>query len=129
MYKGVSFLRDVLSVTRGDSAGDRLRAGARRQCPLAARRLVPTVACLAAIACLALWDRAEALPLRTLEQAHMAFDEVACRPPPWFRGWQDVTPWVCGTSLWWPKYYYQGLGFRQRHRYRGSATETQGGRA
>ena len=123
MGNAVSFLRDVFSVTRGDSAGDRLRAGARRQCPLAARRLVPPMACLAAIACLAPSNRAGALPLGIPEQAHMAFDVVACRAPPWFRGWQDVTPWVCGRSLWWPKYYYQGLGYqglgvRHRHRYR-----------
>jgi hypothetical protein len=82
------------------------------------RRFVPTVACLAAIACLAPANRAEALPLGMPEQAHMAFGEVACRPPPWFRGWQDVAPVVCGTWWWWPRYYNQELGFRHRRRYR-----------
>ena len=82
------------------------------------RRFVSSVAYLAAIACLAPPDRAEALLPLGMSQAHVTFDEVACRPPPWFRGWQDVAPFVCGGWWWWPRYYNQGVGIRHRHRYR-----------
>src|ERR1700751_464163 len=71
----------------------------------ASRLLVPTLACLTAIACMALSDRADALPLGSLTHVRPTYDSVACRPPPWFRGLQDVAPFVCGTWWGWPRFY------------------------
>jgi hypothetical protein len=47
-------------------------------------------------------------PLETLE-TRAAFGDI-CLPPPWLRGWSRMAPFVCDDSLWWPAYYYYGLG-------------------
>jgi hypothetical protein len=47
-----------------------------------------------------------------------AFGDI-CRPPPWYRGWSRMAPFVCSESLWWPRYYYYAAGMGpHRHRYR-----------
>jgi len=79
------------------------------------RRLSSTIACSVAVSCLLICDHAEARPIRGPAHAHAAF---GCRPPPWFRGWQDVAPFVCGSWWGWPRFYGQELGVRHRHRYR-----------
>jgi hypothetical protein len=77
------------------------------------RTFALVMACLAALACLTPSDPAEADGARAHQRA--AF---ACRPPPWFRGLQDVAPFVCGTWWWWPRYYNEEFGVRHRGRHR-----------
>ena len=43
-----------------------------------------------------------------------AFGDV-CRPPPWYRGWSRIAPFVCNEYLGWPRYYYYGMGPRRQH--------------
>jgi hypothetical protein len=66
------------------------------------RRLAPTLAVLATIAALIAADCAKALPFSSRPQIPAALDDVACRPPPWFRGLglQTSAPFVC-ADYWW----------------------------
>jgi hypothetical protein len=84
------------------------------------RRLAPTLAVLATIAALIAADCAKALPFSSRPQIPAALDDVACRPPPWFRGLglQTSAPFVCADYWWWPRYYYFAMGARYRHYHR-----------
>jgi hypothetical protein len=54
-------------------------------------------------------------------EARAAFGDI-CPTPPWHRGWSRMAPFVCNEYLWWPAYYYYGLGAglgpHRPHRYR-----------
>ena len=54
-------------------------------------------------------------------ERHGAFGDI-CRPPPWYRGWSRIAPFVCAPYLWSPAYYYYGLaagmGPHRPHHYR-----------
>jgi len=67
------------------------------------RRLAPTLAVLATIASVLPADCAKALPFSSRPQVPKALDDVACRPPPWFRGLglQTSAPFVCADYWWW----------------------------
>jgi hypothetical protein len=77
------------------------------------RGLMLLMGCVAVSVCLAPLDCAEA----DGSPAH-ARPSFACRPPPWFRGLQDVAPFVCGSWWGWPQYYNQEFGVRHRRHHR-----------
>jgi hypothetical protein len=83
------------------------------RCSLMRGLMMLTLGCAALMVCIAPVDRAEADGLRT--HVHAAH---ACRPPPWFRGLQDVAPFVCGSWWGWPQFYYQEFGPRHRRHHR-----------
>ena len=59
------------------------------------RRVAFAMVLLAAIPCLVPSDYAEALPFSLPAEMHATFfDEMACRPPPWYRGWAVQAPFV-----------------------------------
>ena len=58
-------------------------------------RLALNVAVLALIASLTRSDAAQAFPFSSWSQGHPTFEAVACRPPPWYRGFAREAPFVC----------------------------------
>jgi hypothetical protein len=61
---------------------------------------------------------AELIAPRLSLEREAAFGDI-CRPPPWYRGFSRIAPFVCGGYLWWPRYYYYVAGMGpHRHRYR-----------
>jgi hypothetical protein len=76
------------------------------------RRFALMTAAFAAIASLGWSDPAEARHLRSRAGVH-----GSCRVPPWYRGLESVAPWVCADYWWSPRFYYQGMGVRDRRRY------------
>ena len=76
------------------------------------------IVALATIICLAPSGRAQALPLSSALKVPVVFEQVSCRAPPWYRGWETLAPYVCADFWWWPRYYYRGAGMRYRHHYR-----------
>ncbi len=80
-------------------------------------RLTLALACLAAVDCGVPLERADALPLGSLAHVRVISEAVACRAPPWFRGLQDVAPFVCGTWWGWPRYYREEFGVRHHRHY------------
>jgi hypothetical protein len=79
---------------------------------------------MAALAILYSSDRAHSLFFSAPSDARAALetinplDRTGCRPPPWYRGWATITPFVCAPYWWSPRYYYRGIGARQRWQYR-----------
>jgi hypothetical protein len=62
---------------------------------------------------------AQAAELIALSLEREAVFGDICRPPPWYRGWSRMAPFVCSGSLWWPRYYYYSAGTGpHRHHYR-----------
>jgi hypothetical protein len=79
---------------------------------LSMRRILIATAFLVSIPC---WLLSDGEPL--VSPAHARAVSI-CRPPPWFRGLQDVAPFVCGSWWGWPRYYNQEFGIRHRPRHR-----------
>ena len=84
------------------------------------RKLATILAVLATIAALLAADCAKALPFSSRPQVPKALDDVACRPPPWFRGLglQTSAPFMCADYWRWPRYYYFAMGAPYRHYHR-----------
>ena len=58
-------------------------------------RLALNVAVLALITSLTRSDAAQAFPFSSWSHGHPTFEAVACRPPPWYRGFAREAPFVC----------------------------------
>ena len=65
-------------------------------------RLALNVAVLALITSLTRSDAAQAFPFSSWSHGHPTFEAVACRPPPWYRGFAREAPFVCAEFWWWP---------------------------
>jgi hypothetical protein len=90
------------------------------------RRLTVSMVALATISSLVLPDRAKSFPLplgspALLRASITSFDAVRCQLPPWYAGgWVRSAPFLCQrpSYLWWPYYYYRGIGANYRYRWR-----------
>ena len=78
-------------------------------------RLALNVAVLALITSLTRSDAAQAFPFSSWSQGHPTFEAVACRPPPWYRGFAREAPFVCAEF--WGGRTYRNTG--RLYHYRG----------